>query len=354
MKHLRHIFCGIAAIALLASPSLALAHDGPEHDIEELTQRMQIEGESADLLLQRAIEYNVLSKSAEAIKDLRRALDFEPDSATLQRELSRALFITGKTNEALELASHAIRHVPEGADRAFLRMVRCEILRARKDYQKAADDADKAIQEHPANAEWYHTRSLLQQQLGLKKERIKGLQDGIEETGSGLLEADLVDAFIDGGKAEEAMAIIEKELSETRVQSSWLIRRARARLALKQKDDARTDLDAALAELNKRITPNSRDPLLLADRGRAYDLLGKTEEAKKDYEQARDRGMGDEWMRERLRAFKEAEDKKKDDKKGGGRKKDDPKAEKKEQKTADKPDPSADDKDDKPADDDAK
>jgi tetratricopeptide (TPR) repeat protein len=346
----------VCCTAAFNSP--ALAHDGPEADIEELTQRMKIEGESADLLLQRAIEYNVLSKSAEAIKDLRRALDFDPDSPTIQRELSRAYFVTGKTNEALDLVSHAIKHAEEGPERAFLRMVRCEILRARKDYAKAAEDTDKAIREHPANAEWYHTRSLLQQQLGLKKERIKGLQDGIEATGSGLLEADLIDAMIDGGKAEAAMARIEQELSEARLQSSWLIRRARARLALKPEDEAKADLEAALVELNRRITPHSRDPLLLADRGRAYDLLGKTEEAKKDYEQAREKGMGDEWMRERLRAFKEAEDKKKDPKGGGNsRRRDQSKSEKKddEKKTDEKPDDSSDDKkDEKPGDDDSK
>jgi len=33
------------------------AHDGPEHEIEELTEQIAKEGESADLLVQRAIEY---------------------------------------------------------------------------------------------------------------------------------------------------------------------------------------------------------------------------------------------------------------------------------------------------------
>src|SRR5437870_3950253 len=78
-----------------------LAHDGPEHDIEELTDRIAKEGESADLLLQRAIEYQVLGKFAEAAKDLERALQFEGHAATTQRELSRAYFALGKTNEAL-------------------------------------------------------------------------------------------------------------------------------------------------------------------------------------------------------------------------------------------------------------
>jgi len=304
--------CLVLGVWCLA-PAVALAHDGPEHEIEELTERIKAEGESADLLLQRAIEYNVLNKTAEAIKDLRRALDFDADSSVIQQELSRAYFAAGKTNEAFDTVNRAIKHTEEFSELASLLMVRCELHRSRKEHQKALDDADRAIRKHPVNAEWYHTRSLLQQQLGLKKERITGLENGIKETGSGLLEADLIDALIDGGKTEAALARIEAELKDARLQSSWLIRRAKVRLALKQEDAAKADLEAALAELNLRITPSARDPLLLADRGQAYDLLGKTEEAKKDYEQAREKGMNDEWVRERLRAIKEAEDKKKEE-----------------------------------------
>src|SRR2546421_1386198 len=195
------------------------AHEGPEHEIDELTARIKAEGESAELLLQRAIEYNVLNQGAEAVKDLERALDFESHSAAIQRELSRAYFSIGKTNEALETASRGLKYASEGPEKASLLIVRCEILRARKEYQKALDDADKAIQEHPDNAECYVTRSLLQQHLGLKKERIKGLEAGIQETGSGLLEAEWIEALIEGGKTELALERIETELKEARLRS---------------------------------------------------------------------------------------------------------------------------------------
>src|SRR5256712_12979990 len=91
----------IAALAIGAWIGMgvsAMAHEGPEHEIDELTERIKIEGESADLLLQRAIEYNVLNKGAEAVKDLERALDLDSRSAAIQRELSRAYFSIGKTN----------------------------------------------------------------------------------------------------------------------------------------------------------------------------------------------------------------------------------------------------------------
>src|SRR6266566_1701362 len=157
------------AVCWMFANAAATAHDGPEHEIDELTARITAEGESADLLLQRAIEYNVLNKGADAVKDLERALEFDAHSAAIQRELCRAYFSIAKTNEAFDTATRGLKYASDGPEKASLLILRCEILRARKDYQKALEDADKAIREYPDNAECYLTRSLLQQQLALKK-----------------------------------------------------------------------------------------------------------------------------------------------------------------------------------------
>ena len=53
------------------------AHDGPEHDIAELTEQIKIQGPSPDLLIQRATEYKVLGNFSEAAKDLEHALDLD-------------------------------------------------------------------------------------------------------------------------------------------------------------------------------------------------------------------------------------------------------------------------------------
>ena len=295
---------GLALGCCLVAGAPLWAHDGPEHEIEELTERIKKEGESADLLLQRAIEYNVLGKAAEAAKDLERALDFDPTSITGQRELSRTYFTLGKTNEALDTVNRALKRPSEGADRGSLLIVRAEILRARSDFQKSFEDADRAIREHPDNVEWYLLRSQLQVRLKLKKERIKGLEEGIKETGSGVLENEWIDALIEDGQHVRALEKIEAELKNSRLLSSWLIRRAKVRLASGKKEDAKQDLEAALVELNRRINATSPDPSLLADRGLARELLGQKEEAKKDYEQAREKGLTDDWLRERLNALK--------------------------------------------------
>ena len=298
------VFSLIVVIALAGSSASLRAHDDPEHEIEELTERIVKEGESADLLLQRAVEYQVIKKPGEAVKDLERAIQLEPDSPAIQRELGRAYFSTGKTNEALRVVTRGIDGEAKGADLASLLMVRVEILRARKDREKALKDAGDAIAEHPNNVEWYLVRSQLQRGLKLKAERVRGLEDGIKETGSGVLLREWIDALIEDGQHAAALEKIEAEINSSRLRSSWLIRRARVLQASGQAAAAKVDLEAALKELNARISSTSPDPSLLADRGMAHELLGDKEAARKDYSSARDKGFSEDWLLERISALK--------------------------------------------------
>jgi len=82
----------LAALSLCGSIQ-ALAHEGPEHEIELLTEQMKKSGESPDLLAERAIEYRLLGKLPEAIGDLERAVVLDPNSVIVHRELARALFL---------------------------------------------------------------------------------------------------------------------------------------------------------------------------------------------------------------------------------------------------------------------
>ena len=183
-------------------------------------------------------------------------------------------------------------------------MVRSEILRPRKEFEKALEDANEAIKEHPANVEWYLDRSQLHAILKKTKDRVAGIEQGIQQTGSGLLQIELVDALIDDSQHKLALEKIEAELAASRIQSSWLIRRAKVRLAQKQTEAAKSDLEAAFKELNSRMSGSAPDPSLLADRGIIYELLGDKDAAHKDYTQAKDRGLADEWINDRIRATK--------------------------------------------------
>ncbi len=294
------------AVVLLLAVRVG-AHDGPEHVIEELTLQLA-RGETADLLLQRAIEYRVLGKNSEAAHDLEWAVQLEPGLFLAQRELGRAYHALGKTNEAVEVVSQALKIPTEQSDEiASLRIVRAEFLAARSEFKKALEDCETAIRTRPGNVEWYLLRSDLQRRLKLPKERITGLQDGIAETGAGILETELTDALLDDGKYALALPRIEEELRTSRIRGSWLIRRARVHLGLEEKDAAKADLQEALAEIGPRLGASASDAALLTDRARAQELLGDLEEARKTYEQARDAGA-EEWVRDKIKVLKAGEE----------------------------------------------
>ncbi len=291
---MRTHFAQICMAALLSCVRVVYAHEGPEHEIEELTEEMAKHGESAKLLTERAIEYRVLGKLPESIKDLDRASVLDPESIPICRELSRVLFLSGKPPEALAAITRGLTlKTEEPADFASLRILRAEIFRSQNENKKALEDCDAAIRLHRQNPEWYLMRSDIQRRLKLHTERIAGIEVGISETGAGILEIERVEAWIDAGEFTTALPAIEHELEDSRIKSSWLIRRARVLIGLGKKADAEEDLKDALEEIGKRINPKTPDVPLLLDKALAHELLGEKREAVKAYEEARDKGASE-------------------------------------------------------------
>lgn len=295
--------------AVLLGPLPLRAHDGPEHEIEELTNRLKRSGESADLYLERAIEYQLLGKLAEAARDLERAIELEPLNVPAHRELGRVYFRLGKTPEALTVLGKGLSLVSSPAEQATLLISRAEVLLSKNENAKSLEDASSAIEKHPTNVEWYLLRSRLQARLGQHEARVRGLEEGVQRTGSGVLQVEMSEALIDAKQFERVMEQIEKALVRARWRSSWLIRRARVLAATGKTAEAAMDLEESVLELDRRINSAAPEPSLLADRGRAYDLLGKRDLARSDYESAKSRGVDDDWVVERLKVFKkEAEE----------------------------------------------
>jgi tetratricopeptide (TPR) repeat protein len=270
------------------------AHEGPEHEIEELTERMMKHGESADLLTERAIEYRVMGKLAEATKDLERAAVLDPNSIATHRELGRVLFLGGKPADAISTVTRGLKlESEEPGEIASLLMLRAEVLRSQKEDKKALVDCDAGLRLYKTNPEWYLLRSDIQRRLKLHKDRLAGIEEGFRETGAGVLEIERVEAMMDAGQFAAALKIIQAELDDSRIKSSWLIRRARARIGLGKKEEAETDLKDALAEIAKRLNPKTPDGPLLLDKALAFELLGEEDDALRTYREARDKGAAD-------------------------------------------------------------
>ena len=293
----------ICAVLMLLSIRLS-AHDSPDHVIETLTAEMARAGETPRLLVERAGEQRIMGRLPQAAADLEKALQLEPEFLPARIELGRVYLAQGKRAEALKIVERVMGVRAAEPERAALHMVRAEIFRAQGDYKKALEACHQALQLQAGDVDWYLTRSQLQAQLGKHQERLAGLEQGIKQTGGVVLENERVEALIDAGQHRAALALIEPQLQDSRWQSSWLIRRARARLGLGEKEKARADLRAAIAEINERFGPFDAfnpDLTLLLDRGVAEALLGDLSSARKDFQQARAAGM-DEWFVSRLEA----------------------------------------------------
>jgi tetratricopeptide (TPR) repeat protein len=295
----RRIAVSITLLALLPSFTV-FGHDSPEHVIEQLTARMEAVGKTPELLWKRATELRALGKHDAAAADLRQALKVRPDFVQAIQDLSRLELAQGRTRQALQTVNRAFVLASNKAGFAPLLMVRAEVLSASGEWKRALADCEDALQKtDDAELDWYLLRSQIQSKLGRFDAAAAGLRQAFEKTGSAVLEAEWIESLIDAGAYPEALARIEPWLADCRWQSSWLLRRARARFAKGDIAVAHADLLAAIAEINGRVKATVLDSALLADRGLAYALLGDFALAQNDLVSARKLGA-DTWMLRRL------------------------------------------------------
>lgn len=282
---------GLLALSLLG-------HEGPEHEIEELSLRMAQGGETADLLLERAIEYRVLGKLSEASRDLQRAVRLAPMDSLLLRELAQIQLQRGRISEAMITVRQALQ-VPGlvSGERAAVLMIRSHCHAVEGSVAEALEDCSEALRWDPLLVPAYLERSAWQLRLKRHRERIEGLEQGIKQTGAGLLVCERIDALLDDSQWQRSLEAIGPELSSSRLKGSWKIRRARALLGLGRRSEAERDLQEAVSEIESRMPREVREPSLLMDRALAQELLGLKEAAIKDYQTAADCGGGDEAVR---------------------------------------------------------
>jgi tetratricopeptide (TPR) repeat protein len=277
--------CGspLPLFLLLALPLPSFAHDSPEHKIDDLSFQIARSGKNPALLMERAFEHRALGQLAAAAADFEAAHQLDPKLTHALKELALVQLAQGKADTALATLNRA---VAENASSDTL-IARAEILTAQHDYRAALRDCEAVFRQSTDNPEWYLLRAQLQRRLGLFPECLRDLRAGFARTGSAVLKEECIDAMIDAGQHKTALKQIEPELRDSRWRSSWLIRRARVRLALSETKAAQRDLRAALKELNSRFVPNAPELTLIIDIGLAHALLGDLSAAASDLRVAR-------------------------------------------------------------------
>jgi len=274
---------------LLGSAPLLRAHDSPEHEVDALTLRIAKVGKTSSLLSRRALEYRALGQLDKAAADLAEAIVLDPKMPSTYVELARVQFAQEKLADACNSATLALQRMDDPGERGPVFLLRAQIQAARGNAVAALADCDQA--ERKDDIDWYLVRSEVQAQLKQFDARTAGLQEGFERNGSIVLEIEWIEAMIDAGKYQQALARINQHLDRLRWRSSWLLRRARVLKATHS--DFRPDAQAALAELNQRINPGHPETMLLLDRATAYALLGDKPAASKDLAAAKKLGASE-------------------------------------------------------------
>jgi tetratricopeptide (TPR) repeat protein len=290
---------GAMVVWLLLAAGVA-GHHGPEEVIAELSAKLATRPDDLALLSRRATEYRALGMHSKAEADLRRVLARQPGSVAETESLARVLWAQGRAESALVMVQRAAGLAKPGRERAACLILEAGWQLERNRIDKAHAACREAFREDPVGmVDWYLLRGRVEEQRGTSRERVAGLKAGYEVLGSVVLRNAWVDASIDAGMFAAVTPVIESELGRARLKSSWLIRRGRVRLGTHAKEEGRSDLRAAIAELDRRIHPARPDAKLLVDRGWAKLWIGEAAAARADLVQARKHG-GDPWETERL------------------------------------------------------
>ena len=259
------------------------AHESPEHEIESLTREIKTQGVSAERLFRRALEYRSLRKHHLYEHDLDAALKLNPNFVPVRIELAKWKLQQQESSAARALIE-PITSDEDRVIRAVAIAMRAKTEMIDKNWDRAIADFTTALKTRP-DIELFLQRAESQHHAKNWDELLAGLRDGYSRTESPILLRELCDRLLEVQDESmnvnrqschrEAMEIIEHELNGSRFQSSWLTRRARLRLTQKDRTGAATDLTAAIAEIQDRMSGNHPDPQLVAEIQAAKELLNQ-------------------------------------------------------------------------------
>ena len=272
------------SIAILSLSLVGITTSWVHKDIHEVIATLTAEiakAPTADLYYRRATEHRAHQDTEKALADLRQALELAPENTTYLTALI----------QLHQYKATALPHIEKYLSIANTPAQKYEatfLLAEHQHYQKQNREALKHTellqQKHPEHStalDILHADIL--KALDRPSDAANILKQSWQRTHSIVIFNQWVDTALTAGQTTEVLPHIEHELENSRLRSSWLIRRARARLILDQKSQAESDLQEALAEINKRLNPNRPDLTLIADRGLIHALLGNQEAAKTDH-----------------------------------------------------------------------
>ncbi len=260
-------------------PATAPGHNDVSETIKALSAQIK-DAPNAGLYYQRATEFRAIRENKHAIEDLLSALKLEPKNRLATIALIQLL---GPTERSLKLIKH-YADFAQDREQQFEASFLLAKYYLETDMAPAALSLCEGLQKLRPNRDpaldLLHAKTHLRLNQPDKASLV--LKTAWQHTDSIVLRNNWIDTALTAGLTREVLPIINEEISSSRFRSSWLIRRARAAFIHDDKEQARSDLRAALAELTPRIRTDRPDLTLIADRGLIHALLGQTAEARAD------------------------------------------------------------------------
>ena len=263
---------------------LANAHPGFDPEIAELTEDLTKDPDSVELLIRRGKVYRSYGKFSESLQDLEQAwqLDREDRTVALQRGLT--LSAMGRNQDA-EAALDYFLQEEVGQERAIALAERAAI-RARTGRPELAIEDYTEILGIQQTGQLYRMRGKLQESLGRLEEAAVGYQEGIAKLGdSVLLKKSLIEIRIAQGKYDQALVLIDEQITRAQAKIPWSLQRAAVLGQMGQDDAARKTYEQALSEAN-RIVGKRPTALHLLNRAKVLNAMGQRDEAIRDLQEA--------------------------------------------------------------------
>jgi tetratricopeptide (TPR) repeat protein len=254
------------------------AHPGLHHDIDRVTEAIAKEPKNADLYVQRAHYYRLLTKFEESLADLDKAKKLDADN--LYIPLGRGLTLSGmgRYEEAEAELTRFIEtgpaSVPAYAERANIRARSGRLA-------EAIVDLTKAI-ELQREVGLYLARGALQEAIGALDAAAAGYRDGLTHLGGAVtIRLALIRVETQRKQYDAALKLIDEVVAAVPVKTDWYLRRAEVLKVAGRDQEAQRALELALSEAN-RVLKKRTTGIHLYARAKVYAALGQADEARQD------------------------------------------------------------------------
>ena len=282
----------LLCITLAPAPApLAFAHHSPNQVIQSLTQRITKGERTPTIFVRRGDEYRAIGENQSAITDYDAALQLAAKSLPALYGMAQARFSLAQWTEALTVAKRGLALTSDIEEAAPFHAISARIHVRNAEDELALDSWHQAIASSRPNVNWFLGESRALKRLGEIDDARYALEAAMKRNPSTVLRRAWIESLIHCEELPEAEKYISAGLARARWKSSWLLLRARLRLAQNQSNAAHQDARTALSEISRRQSHGAVNPFLAADRGHALHILGRDEEAKDDLELARTYGV---------------------------------------------------------------